>query len=144
MLTQQTDYHCCPEIDHRKRAQLESQQTLYKKNRGTFNSYLGPTLLLPSKATRKLTLVSIQSRNWKIIFIIMRILQLIFLDLLLLAASYSGVLGEKLTKEEKDGILPQREKETHFPAMPNMPNMFILVSGIYTDLDKNSKAHFLR
>ena len=134
MLTHQTDYHCCPEIDHRKRAQLESQQTLYKKNRGTFNSYLGPTLLLPSKATRKLTLVSIQSRNWKIIIIIMKILQLIFLDLLLLAGSYhSGVLGEKLTKEEKDGILPQREKETHFPAMPNMPNMFILVSGIYKD-----------
>ena len=140
MLTHQTDYHCCPEIDHRKRAQLESQQTLYKKNRGTFNSYLGPTLLLPSKATRKLTLVSIQCRNWKIIIIIMRILQLIFLDLLL---CFSGVLGEKLTKEEKDGILPQREKETHFPAMPNMPNMFILVSGIYKDIDKKFQSSFI-
>ena len=127
MLTHQTDYHCCPEIDHRKRAHLESQQTLYKKNRGTFNSYLGPTLLLPSKATRKLTLVSIQSRNWKIIIIIMRILQLIFLDLLL-AARFSGVLGEKLTKEEE--FLPQREKETHFPAMPALPTMFVLISGM--------------
>ena len=54
----------------------------------------------------------------------MRILQLIFLDLLLVSTL---ILGEKLSKE---GILPQREKETHFPAMPNMPNMFILVSGI--------------
>ena len=53
----------------------------------------------------------------------MRILQLIFLDLLLVSTL---ILGEKLSKE---GILPQREKETHFPAMPNMPNMFILVSG---------------
>ena len=56
----------------------------------------------------------------------MRILQLIFLDLLLVSTL---ILGEKLSKE---GILPQREKETHFPAMPNMPNMFILVSGIPT------------
>ena len=54
----------------------------------------------------------------------MRILQLIFLDLLLVSPTIL-ILGEKLS----EGILPQREKETHFPAMPNMPNMFILVSG---------------
>ena len=55
------------------------------------------------------------------------ILQLIFLDLLGNSSPSRLILGEKLTKEEV--ILPQREKETHFPAMPAMPDMFVLISG---------------